>query len=82
MFGGWIEHGDAVSARRSRDLHSALAERGLSIWDEDDRHGGWIEFGIPVSLTDLATHTSLEEQDRLAGEGCLRALRMLLAPIT
>lgn len=82
VFGGWVEQDDAVSARRSRDLHSALGERGLSIWDEVDRHGGWIEFGIPVSLTDLAANTSLEQQDRMAGEVCLRALRALLPQLS
>jgi hypothetical protein len=81
VIGGWIEGDDAVSARRSRALHSTLGERGLSIWDEDDRHGGWIEFGIPLSVRELAARGTLEEQDELVGETSMRALRLLIAPV-
>lgn len=79
VVGAWIEGDDAASARRSREFHAALAERGLAIWDEDDRHGGWIEFGVAIALTELATHRTLEEQQQVFAQVALRALRALSA---
>lgn len=80
VVGGWIEGDDAVSERRNRELLITLPERGLSIWDEHDRRGGWIEFAAPLSLCELATHVSIEEQVHVVEEACLRAFRTLIPP--
>lgn len=79
--GGWIDGDSAVSARRSRELHRALGERGLAIWDEDDRRGGWIEFGLPLSLRELSSHGSFKEQNRVAEDASLHALQALALPL-
>lgn len=81
VVGAWIEGETAVAARSSREFHTTLGERGLAAWDEDDRHGGWIEFGVAVALSELAGHATLEEQDEAFGHICLCALRALAAPL-
>jgi aryl carrier-like protein len=81
VVGAWIEGDDAVAARRSRELHTLLSERGLTIWDEDDRHGGWIEFGVALGLAELALHPTLELQEEAFSETCARVLRALHEPL-
>jgi len=81
VVGAWLSGDDAGSARRSREFHTTLSERGLAIWDEDDRHGGWIEFGEAVSLVDLAAHETFDQQDAAFGEACVRVLQTLAAPL-
>lgn len=82
VVGAWIEGDVAVAARRSREFQVALSHRGFSVWDEENRHGGWLEFGIPVSLVELATTDSFEEQERRFTEACLATLRSLVVPLT
>ncbi len=77
MAGGWIEGDAAVEARRSRDLHVAMGEAGLAAWDEDDRRGGWIEWGLAVALAELAELQSLEAQEDLFADTCRRAFSAL-----
>jgi hypothetical protein len=63
-----------------RALHRQPSERGFAIWHEDDRHGGWIEYGVAISLTDLAQEPTIEKQEERFGVLCVGALRALATP--
>lgn len=81
VVGAWVEGHAATSERRSRELHTILGARGLASWDEQDRRGGWIEFGIGVSLVALAAHETLAEQTEAFGAACTSTLRTLAEPL-
>lgn len=81
VVGAWIEGEAAVSERRSREFHAILGERGLAVWDEEDRRGGWIEFANAVPLAALATHQTLTAQTDAFGAVCASTLRALARPL-
>ncbi len=77
VVGGWIEGAAAVSERRSHELHTVLGSRGLAIWDEEDRRGGWIEFGRGIALVELTVDETLQAQVAAFSAFCLSTLRSL-----